>query len=161
MNSVLTSLTQGAYRLAVQLLDEPADAHDVLQDAAAIAISHKSAPKPYSNEFKPWFFRVVRNKAIDRLRQLNRHSHDEFDDNSFINTHSSPPELNIESEQLQQKVHRALNCLSIKQREIILLKDYHNFSYQDIAEILGIPKGSVMSQLHRSRLALKKLLRAE
>lgn len=161
MNSVLTSLTQGAYKLAVQLLSEPADAHDVLQDAAAIAISHKRAPNPHSKEFKPWFFRVVRNKAIDRLRQLKRHNHDEFDETSFLNIHNSQPEAYRESEQLQQKVHRALNCLSIKQREIILLKDYHDCSYQDIAEILGIPKGSVMSQLHRSRLALKKLLRAE
>jgi len=74
VDSVLAELTQGAFKLAMQLLQQPADAHDVLQDAAAIAISHPGAPKARSDEFRPWFFRVVRNKSIDRLReQLIRH----------------------------------------------------------------------------------------
>lgn len=69
MDNVLVSLTQDAFKLALQLLQEPADAHDVLQDAATVAIAHKHAPNHQSNDFKPWFFRVVRNKAIDRLRR--------------------------------------------------------------------------------------------
>jgi len=161
MNNVLASLTQGAFKLALQLLQEPADAHDVLQDAAATAISHKNAPNHQSNDFKPWFFRVVRNKAIDRLRQKKRQSHEELDDNSPLNEANHSPEVDLERLQQQQQLSLSLARLPIKQREIILLKDYHGFSYKDIAEILNIPKGSVMSQLHRSRQALKVILQAE
>lgn len=161
MNNVLASLTQGAFKLALQLLQEPADAHDVLQDAATAAISHKNVPNHQSNDFKPWFFRVVRNKAIDRLRQKKRQNHEELDDNSPLSEASDDPEAGMEILQLQQQLSLSLARLSIKQREIILLKDYHGFSYKDIAEILNIPKGSVMSQLHRSRLELKAILQAE
>ena len=48
--------------------------------------------------------------------------------------------------------------ITIEQREIVLLKDFHGFNYSEIAEILDIPKGSVMSRLHRARLALRMLL---
>ncbi len=159
MNNVLAKLTQDAFKLAMQLLQEPADAHDVLQDAAAIAIAHKNAPNHQSHDFKPWFFRVVRNKAIDRLRQKKRHNHVEIDD-EFDDTNSNP-EQGLATQQLQQRVHLSLNRLPIKQREILLLKDFHGFSYKDIAAILNIPKGSVMSKLHRARLALKARLQAE
>ena len=161
MNNVLAKLTQDAFKLAMQLLQEPADAHDVLQDAAAIAIAHKNAPNHQSNDFKPWFFRVVRNKAIDRLRQKKRHNHVEIDDEVEFDDTSSNPELDLATQQLQQQVRLSLNRLPIKQREILLLKDFHGFSYKDIAAILNIPKGSVMSKLHRARLALKARLQAE
>ena len=161
MNNVLATLTQDAFKLAMQLLQEPADAHDVLQDAAAIAIAHKNAPNLQSHDFKPWFFRVVRNKAIDRLRQQKRHNHVEINDEVEFDDTSSNPELDLATEQLQQQVRFSLSRLPIKQREILLLKDFHGFSYKDIAEILNIPQGSVMSKLHRARLALKARLQAE
>ena len=161
MNNVLSKLTQDAFKLAMQLLQEPADAHDVLQDAATAAISHKNVPNHQSSDFKPWFFRVVRNKAIDRLRQKKRHNHEDIDDAFEPDDTSSNPELDLVTQQLQQQVRLSLNSLPIKQREILLLKDFHGFSYKDIAEILSIPKGSVMSQLHRARLALKATIQAE
>jgi RNA polymerase sigma-70 factor, ECF subfamily len=158
MNNLIATTTQGAFKLAMQLLHQAADAYDVLQDAAAIAISHPNAPKPESDDFKPWFYRVVRNKSIDRLRQLKRQNHEQLNDESLNYHHNKNPEYNLETSQLQQEVHHALAQLSVEQREIILLKDFHDFSYKAIAEILSIPKGSVMSKLHRARLALKALL---
>jgi RNA polymerase sigma-70 factor (ECF subfamily) len=63
---------------------------------------------------------------------------------------------------VKQQQHTALNqaliSISVQQREIVLLKDYHDFSYLQIAEILDIAPGSVMSRLHRSRNALKEAL---
>ena len=61
-------------------------------------------------------------------------------------------------EQLNQKIQAALAVLPEQQRELVLLKDYHQMSYLEIAEVLDIPKGTVMSGLHRARLALKTLL---
>ena len=158
VEGVLTNLTQGAFKLAMQLLQQPADAHDVLQEAAAIAVSHPGAPKARSDEFKPWFYRVVRNKAIDRLRELKRKNHEQLAEDSVATHESRGPEAVLQQSQLQQQVQLALVELSLEQREIILLKDFHGFAYGDIAEILGIPKGTVMSRLHRARLALRDKL---
>jgi RNA polymerase sigma-70 factor (ECF subfamily) len=158
VDSVLTELAQSAFKLAMQLLQQPADAHDVLQDAAAIAISHPGAPRARSNEFKPWFYKVVRNKAIDRLRELKRKNHDSLDEQSVTTLERHGPEAVLQQSQLQQQVQLALTKLSREQREIILLKDFHGFAYGDIAQILDIPKGTVMSRLHRARMALREQL---
>jgi RNA polymerase sigma-70 factor (ECF subfamily) len=158
MDSVLAESTQGAFKLAMQLLQQPADAHDVLQDAAAIAISHPSAPQARSDEFRPWFYKVVRNKSIDRLRELKRKNHEELLEESVATPERHGPEATLQQSQLQQQVQLALAKLSLEQREIILLKDFHGFAYGDISEILDIPKGTVMSRLHRARMALREFL---
>jgi len=154
----LFEITQGAFRLAVQIVKQPADAEDVLQDATATAVSHPGAPEPDSEAYRPWFYKVVRNKAIDRLRQLQRQRSDELIEDSIPANAGLNPEQSLINAQQKTMINQALDDLSLEQREIILLKDYHGFSYADIAMILDIPNGSVMSRLHRARLALKEML---
>ena len=161
MQETLAKVTQGAFTLALQILGQTADAQDVLQDAVSIAIEHRSAPKSNSVDFKPWFYRVVRNKSIDKLRQQKRHKSDEFDENTVAESVvklAADPEQAMHTSQLNKQVNTALNMLPDKQREIVLLKDFHHMSYLQIAEVLDIPKGTVMSTLHRARLALRELL---
>ena len=161
MQDTLAKATQGAFKLALQMLGQLADAEDVLQDAVSIAIAHRSAPKSNSADFKPWFYRVVRNKSIDKLREQKRHRNDEFDDQVDLELDSNvaaDPEQALQTTQLNLQVKSALMLLPDQQREIVLLKDYHQLSYLEIAEVLDIPKGTVMSALHRARLALKTLL---
>ncbi len=150
-------LTRSAYSLAYQMLGKREDALDIVQDATAIALSHESAPAQQSSDFKPWFFRVVRNRALDQLRRQTRFSHEPIENDSMLSGAATNPEQILQQEQLKDTLHRALMELKVEQREIIFLKDYHGFSYAEIAEILGIPKGSVMSKLHRSRLVLRAL----
>lgn len=158
MDKHLLDAIKDAFKLAVNIVREPADAHDVMQDAATIALSHHSAPEFNSSAFKPWFYRVVRNKAIDKTRYAAKHRHEEFDDQSVSSSTLENPDVKLESLQLRQNIKEALAALSLEHREIVLLKDYHSFSYAEIAEILGIAKGSVMSRLHRARMALKAQL---
>jgi len=155
MNNELVNITQGAFKFAVQLVQQPADAYDILQDAATIAISNPNAPKPDSDTFKPWFYRVVRNKAIDRFRQLNRYQYDEFNDETESASNDFNPEFLHHNEQLQRDIKNALASISAEHRDVILLKDSHGFSYKEISQILDIPEGSVMSKLHRARQNLK------
>jgi RNA polymerase sigma-70 factor (ECF subfamily) len=161
MQDTLAQVTQGAFKLALQILGQNADAQDVLQDSVSIAIVHHSAPKSSSADFKPWFFRVVRNKSIDKLREQKRHQSDVFDDQVDHDCEVKrvpDPEQAMQTTQLNLKIKAALAVLSQQQRELVLLKDYHQMSYLDIAEVLDIPKGTVMSGLHRARLALRTLL---
>ena len=153
----LADSLQGAFKLAVQLLGHKADAEDVFQDAITLSLQHASAPTSNSNEFAPWFYKVVRNKAIDRLRQIKRQTAEEFDEQQVTEniTQSADLEQHYLLEEYQQVIQQALANLSLEHREIILLRDYHQWSYADITHILDIPAGTVMSHLHRARLALK------
>lgn len=161
MHDTLAKITQGAFKLASQILGQTADAEDVLQDAVTIAITHPSTPKANSADFKPWFYRVVRNKSIDKLREQKRKSNEDFDDLQDVSAYkklSNNPEQELQTTQLNIQISSALALLPEQQREIVLLKDYHQLSYLDIAEVLNIPKGTVMSSLHRARLSLRTLL---
>ena len=158
MTHSLQALTQGTYALAYQMLGRREDALDIIQDAATVALSHGSAPDSHSNEFKPWFYKVVRNRALDQLRRQQRFKHEPLEQESIIDEKESNPETQLENVQLKSNIHKALMKITIEQREIVLLKDFHGFNYAEIAEILDIPKGSVMSRLHRARLVLRKLL---
>lgn len=158
MTEPLQILTQDAYSMAYQLLGKREDVLDVLQDAAAVALSHDSAPPRNSDEFKPWFFKVVRNRALDKLRRMQRFSHEPIQDETSVASSINEPQMQMEQIELKQDISRALSALKFEQREIVLLKDYHGFNYAEIAEVLDIPQGSVMSRLHRARMALRKIL---
>jgi RNA polymerase sigma-70 factor (ECF subfamily) len=168
MDTQFSNLLKDAFKLAAKIVHNTADAHDVIQDSAAIAFSHASAPESTSVEFKPWFYRVVRNKSIDRVRAnqvaLKRHDNDANKVIEQTSAHIGNAEANPETEILrtrrQQNIAKALDNISLEHREIVMLKDFHGFSYAEIADILSIAKGSVMSRLHRARLALKNELAA-
>ncbi|MCP4411467.1 MAG: RNA polymerase sigma factor [Gammaproteobacteria bacterium] len=158
MNDPLQALTHEAYALAFQMSGKREDAMDILQDAATKALSHGNAPSRHSSEFRPWFFKVVRNRALDQLRRQQRFIHEPVVPESLSGVGKDNPEGNLEHEQLSNQIQQALQKLNFKQREIVMLKDYHGFNYAQIAEVLDIPKGSVMSRLHRARMALRNLL---
>jgi len=158
MTDPLHILSQNAYALAYQLLGRQEDAMDVLQDAATVALSHTGAPDRHTSDFKPWFFKVVRNKALDQLRRQQRFHHEAVEQHVIVDASVSDPEICLENLQLKDKIHNALMKLTMEQREIVLLKDFHGFNYMQIAEVLDIPKGSVMSRLHRARLVLRQIL---
>jgi RNA polymerase sigma-70 factor (ECF subfamily) len=174
MQKHLTELINETYKLAANIVGQSADAYDVMQDAAAIALTKRDVKDYAHAEFRPWFFKVVRNKAIDKLRANNRdmqrhapNSHvlaneDDSHDDSFLNNlhdeERCEPDKILSLQQQKQWIDRALTSISPAHREIILLKDYHDFSYAQIAEILDIANGSVMSRLYRARQALKDAL---
>ncbi len=147
-----------AYSLALRLLNNPDDALEVVQASIEKGINHANAPALDHPEFKPWLFTVVRNKSIDILRhkqRVRKVEHEEYHSQAPAKTE---PEKMLHQMQLKETLEQAINQLKTQQKEIILLRDYHNFSYADIARILGIAEGSVMSRLHRARMALREIL---
>lgn len=151
-------LRKQAYLLALRLLSNPDDALEVVQSSIEKGLNHPGAPRLEHPEFKPWLFTVVRNKSIDILRhqkRVKKVEHEEYHSSAPI---SSEPDKNLQQLQLKETLEQAINELEMQQKEIILLRDYHNFSYADIAKILGIANGSVMSRLHRARMTLRGIL---
>lgn len=153
----MREITQGALRLAIQITGSREEARDILQTAILKSLERGSAPKPGDEGFRPWLFRVVHNQAIDWLRSRRKFSTAEVPE--LAGTDTEPGHV-LELERRKRLLHQALNRLSAAQREIICLKDFHDFSYDDIAQIMAIEKGTVMSRLHRARMALKDELLA-
>lgn len=147
-----------AFALALRLLNNPDDALEVVQSSIEKGLNHPGAPCIEHAEFKPWLFTVVRNKSIDILRHQKRVPKVEHQEYHTSAAMSSEPDKKLQQMQLKQTLEEAINELNMQQKEIILLRDYHNFSYADIAKILGIANGSVMSRLHRARMALREVL---
>lgn len=149
----LLTYSHKALIFAKQMLGNVSDAEDLVQTSVVKALSHPSAPKS-GVDLQKWLYRVVRNAAIDKLREQARFQ--ELDENPTLDHNS--PELQLEQKQLKRRLETALGLLPIAHREIIVLRDYHQTSYEEIADILAIRKGTVMSRLHRARLALRKIL---
>jgi len=154
MRHELVNLGNGAHALAIQILGNPDDAADAVHDALATALGKPLAYDRQRGPLKPWFLRVVRNRCIDLLRRR-RVSDAPVEELADGNPN---PEQALQIAQRDQGLKIALASITLDQREIVVLRDYLDLPYSEIAEVLGIAKGTVMSRLHRSRLALKEVL---
>jgi RNA polymerase sigma-70 factor (ECF subfamily) len=153
MRQELVNMGGGAHALAIQILGNSHDAADAVQDAFATVLARPGAYDRKKGAFKPWFLRVVRNRAIDLLRR--RRPVEPVD--ALVDP-GVAPQQSMENLQRDEGLQRALKELTAGQREIILLRDYLDLSYAEIADVLDVAAGTVMSRLHRARMALKEVL---
>lgn len=154
----MKDILKGALCLAWQITGSREDSRDILQNAMVKALEQRGAPHPDEAGFKPWLYRVVRNQAIDLLR-ARRKFVDAPELPEPVSEAEEPGHL-LGLEEHKRLLHLALARLTPEQREIVCLKDFHDFSYTEIAGILAIEKGNVMVRLHRARQALKQELLA-
>jgi RNA polymerase sigma-70 factor, ECF subfamily len=136
-----------AFALAFQYLRNREDAKDVVQEAFIKAYQNLRR-FDLSRSFGPWLLTIVRNLSVDTLRKR-KHSGEELFDR-IPDSHSRRAEDTV----LRGEVWTALGKLSADHREIVFLRDYQGHSYAEIAEILRVPLGTVMSRLHHARRSL-------
>ena len=154
MRQQLVQLGGGAHALAIQILGNADDAADAVQDALTTALTRPGAYDDRKGQLKPWFLKVVRNRCFDLLR---RRRPSDMPVDELVDTASNPEQaLNIA--QRDQALKMALASISAEQRQIIVLRDYMDLSYAEIADVLEIARGTVMSKLHRARMALREEL---
>ena len=138
------------------------DAADVVQRAFINAF-RKIQEFKGDSAFSTWIYRIAFNQAIS-FRRENRRTMVSLqateDDKSVEPAVESNPTEKLEGEETQKKVQQALDQLEEGDRQIILLKDLQGHSYDEIAGIMQIPKGTVRSRLHRARLELKSKLKS-
>lgn len=154
MRDQLVQLGNGAHALALQILGNTHDATDAVQDAFVKVLNKPGAYDANAGPLTPWFLRVVRNHCIDLIRRRRP----EDSNAAELSDSASGPEASLEGEQRNQLLKRALSALPAEQRQIIVLRDYMDLSYAEIADVLEIAGGTVMSRLHRARMALKEEL---
>jgi RNA polymerase sigma-70 factor (ECF subfamily) len=153
MRQELAQLGNGAHALAIQILGNIDDAADAVHDSFASVLSRPDAYDASQGPLKPWFFRVVRNRCLDMIRR--RRGNEPADE--LADATPSPEERAI-SEQRSARIKDALSTLSRDKREVIVLRDFLDLSYAEVAGVLDVAPGTVMSRIHRARLDLKEAL---
>ena len=156
MRQELANLGGGAHALAIQILGNSDEAADAVHDAFARVLARPSAYDDSRGPLKPWFLRIVRNHCLDLLRR--RRAGDANVDE--LADPGPQPDRRLELEQRDEQLRRALARLGADQRQILVLRDYLDLSYAEIAGVLQVAPGTVMSRLHRARLALREALNA-
>jgi len=156
-------LLPALYRHAVWLCRDHAEAEDLVQETLSKALRGFDSFEPGTN-FKAWIFRVLRNSfltsrtglAIARTVSLEDHP-------GLLETTGGglTPEDHLIRLNDQAAVHQALEQLQPQLREAILLCDLEDLKYKEIAQVLDIPIGTVMSRIARGRRALYQLLQPQ
>ncbi|HXR09916.1 MAG TPA: sigma-70 family RNA polymerase sigma factor [Candidatus Acidoferrales bacterium] len=147
-----------AYNLARWLTRNEQDAQDAVQEAYLRAFRY--FPGMRGGPARPWLMKIVRNTCYTWLR-ANRPLQEaaEFDENLFPPDFRAPdPEEAVLQSDNGAVVRRALEELPVNFREVLILREIEGMSYKEIAEIIGVPIGTVMSSLSRARSLLRQIL---
>lgn len=145
------------YVAAFRLLRTPEAAHDACQEAALRALAAAERYDP-ARPFYPWFHRILRNHCFDILAGRKRMIVTEAPPET-TETGAAGAESHVLSDEQARAVAAAIERLDDDLKDVIELRHFQDASYDEIATILEIPIGTVMSRLYRARKTLKKLLR--
>lgn len=151
---------KGAYLFACGMIGNQDEAFDLSQEAFIRAYKNLNRFNPVY-QFKTWFFQILSNLCKNHLRQRgNRGS--VITSTEMTAAAAAPrksrPDVLFEKNELQKAVWSGINDLPEKFREIIILNHFQDMSYDQIAGVLDIPRGSVMSRLYYARLKLREIL---
>jgi RNA polymerase sigma-70 factor, ECF subfamily len=158
---------QRVWRLAYNVLRDREEAWDVAQDAFIRAYQALPSFRGQS-AFYTWLFRIVMNVASDRARSRaargrafgTERVNEEDWDRVMVDkpTGEQAPDDAAATAQDRQRIMTAMQALSAQHRDIIMLSDIEGLSYKEIADVLEIPMGTVMSRLHNARRRLRTVL---
>lgn len=158
---LVTRYQDRLYNTVVHVVGSSDTAHDVVQDAFVQAYT-KLEKFERASAFYTWLYRIAVNLAISRRRREKpMTSVDQVREvlgNEPIDD-ADPPAAQLEQRERACQVHRALAALSEEHRTILTLREMEDFSYEQIAEILELPVGTIRSRLHRARMQLRDQLK--
>jgi RNA polymerase sigma-70 factor (ECF subfamily) len=128
-----------------------ADAHDLAQETYAKALSHFAGDRPANPQ--AWVMRIARNTCLDLLRRRKaRGPQDAISEFSAVDRDT--PESRADREEKIGIVRKAIAALPRRQRDVLVMREYAELSYQEIGQTLRISSGTVMSRLNRARRAV-------
>ena len=152
------------YNLARWLVRDPHIAQDMVQEAYLRALKYYATFR--GGDIRPWLLSIVRNTCYTWLQQDSQRRYDvdfneerDSENMSLFNVQGeSNPETLLLCKQEDAKVNSAINALPAIFREVLILRELEELSYEDIAIVANIPPGTVMSRLARARAMLRNSL---
>jgi RNA polymerase sigma-70 factor (ECF subfamily) len=171
-NELVRLYQDKVFQLVFRMLGDRAEAEDLAQEVFVTVFKCIDGFRGES-KLSTWLYRVATNHSKNRIKYLGRRGRGqktEFDELSERDAVESAtmetsarierPDEAVEGRQVERLVQRALSELEEEHRELVVLRDVENLSYEEIQEITGLPEGTVKSRLHRARLALQQRVRA-
>jgi RNA polymerase sigma-70 factor (ECF subfamily) len=162
VGQLLDEVFDGLYGYAMVLCRDPTEAEDLVQETCFRAVKAIESLRPGSNA-KSWLFTILRNIWLNQVRQrrtapkIVELNVDESTLGLAVEASKDPHALYVSKVERDQ-VRQAIQQLPEEFREIIVLREYEELSYQEIATLLDCPAGTVMSRLGRARSKLRSLL---
>lgn len=149
------------YRLALQLVRHPDEASDLVQETYLKALRVAEGFHETGGGMRPWLFKILHNVFYTRLAKARRGpvSVEDFHDTADAGPAPGEPEpardlSTLDWEHVDERLKQALDRLRPEYRTVLLLWGVEGLKYRQIAEIQGVPIGTVMSRLHRARAIL-------
>ncbi len=146
---IVSRYMKTAYYIALGFVHNQQDALDISQEAFIKAfrrIKSFDEEKP----FFPWFYKLMKNLCIDHLKRTSRMREIPIDGIQVLDEEK-------EDREMKKALWKGIEELSFEQREVIILRYFREFSYQEIAEIIDKPIGTVMSSLYYAKKRLKEI----
>jgi len=148
---------RAVYHLAYRTLHDVEEARDAAQEAFFKAYRSLRTFKPGA-KFSTWIFAITYHACCDRLSRRKRYSNDEMPETADP---GPGPEAQAIALDQARRLHDAIEALPEKYRTVITLYHLQGKQYDEIAEVLGMPMGTVKTHLFRAKEHLRKLLRAQ
>ncbi len=162
---LISQYEKAVYNRSYRLTGNHEDAGDVAQEAF-IRVYNSLSEFRGDSSFTTWLFRIVQNACLDELRKRSRQRVTSLDETVLVDdgelarqfaAETDGPEQVLERVETQRAVQEAISALDEEYRVVVVMRDIQGYSYNEIADALGINLGTVKSRLSRARNSLKEM----
>lgn len=157
LERLLTAIAPSVHRLGLRLCSDATDAEDVLQDTLLYASQHLPDFEGRAS-LTTWLFTIARTACLRRRRGLAQRTRFEDPSAAARVPAASTPESSAETQELLERVQRAMQSLPLDYQEALALRDVEELSASEAASVIGISVDALKSRLHRAREALRRAL---
>lgn len=152
------------YNLCYRFTGRPSEAEDLTQEVFIKVFQTLTTYDAAQGTFSTWLNRVARNHLVDHYRRTHKDRltssiEDETGGLEDKPTAEEHPVARLEARERHEILQSALNRLSPDMREAVVLRDFQDLDYDEIAEVLGVPEGTVKSRINRGRLELARVIK--
>jgi RNA polymerase sigma-70 factor, ECF subfamily len=168
-NQLVLRYQDMAYNFARSLVDDPAAAEDNTQESFIKAFQNMRTFR--GGSFRSWLLRIITNTTYDSIRRAKHlptqplfpedEYGEEYDTPAWLVDPSASVEESVEQNESAARLHQLVDELPEKYRKVLILVDFHELDYSEVAEVLNVPLGTVKSRLARARLQMREKLQAE
>jgi len=160
--NVVTSYGRRIFNLSYRYTNRIDEAEDLTQEILIRVYQNLKSYRPEAGSLQNWILRVARNMVIDHYRQGRRYPRaggsEELEKLNIGDDRIPNPQRASEQQEAARFLRQGLQALSPELKEAIILRDLEGMAYQEIADMLGVPEGTVKSRINRGRLELARLL---